>query len=763
MFSLNSQRLGQCRGIESPPLRQFIFQLVIQALRATGDAIPVYSAVHMELKPGDKLGPYEILSLLGKGGMGEVWKARDTRLDRIVAIKCLKAGGASRFARETRAIAALNHPHICQIHDVGPEYLVMEYVEGKPLSGPLATEEALRIALQIADALQASHERGILHRDLKPANVLVTKSGAKLLDFGLARLSRGGPEDETAHTIEGSIMGTPAYMSPEQAQGKAADERSEVFSFGAVLYEMLSGRRVFTGDSIMDVLNSVVRAEPVPLTSAPAWRVVERCLRKNPPDRFQSMSEVKTALELAAAPEPASAARPAEQQPSIAVLPFANLSADKENEYFSDGLAEEILNVLSQVEGLKVAARASAFSFKGKGAEMSEIGAKLRVGTVLDGSVRRSGNRIRVTVQLVDIANGYQLWSERYDRQMEDIFEVQEEIARAIAEKLKVTLGAGVKQSTRNTQAYDLYLKGRHFLHQRSPATLRMATESFAEALRLDPGYALAYAGLADCHGLYRAYGWFRREKAQPMAFAAVTQAMELASSESEVQFAHAFYTFYFDRDWRKAEPYFRKAVEINPRSSVAQAYYGAFLANTERGEDALARTAIARGVDPLSPFIHVLSSAVSMFLGDFEGAERLARRGLELQPGYLYGQWHCGLALCCLGRGQEAVDLLEQVAAVSRAPVYLGFLGFAYGRAGRIDDAQRLMNELDDRSTRGEYIAPFVRAYIHAGIDDPAGLRKAFTALLEDPVSMFIFYIRAMLPESVRRDPEIQRLFSEV
>lgn len=291
----------------------------------------------MPLSAGDRLGPYEILAPLGAGGMGEVWKARDTRLDRIVAIKKLKAQHLGRFEKEGRAIAALNHPHICQIYDVGPDYLVLEYIEGHPLRGPLRPEQAVSVAIQIASALEAAHSRGILHRDLKPGNVLITASGAKLLDFGLAKMAVDAASDITK-TIEGTVAGTAAYMSPEQAQGRTLDERSDLFSFGAVLHEMLSGKRAFAGDSLAEVLGAVLRDEPRPVEAPEALvRIVARCLQKSPAERFQNMAEVKTALEQCLV-------RQEDQQTSIAVLPFTNLTVDPENEYFSDGLAEEILN-----------------------------------------------------------------------------------------------------------------------------------------------------------------------------------------------------------------------------------------------------------------------------------------------------------------------------------------------------------------------------------------------------------------------------------
>ncbi len=375
----------------------------------------------MTLTAGTRLGPYEIRSALGAGGMGEVYLARDTRLERDVAIKVLPEQFAAdpdrlhRFEDEARALAALNHPHICQLHDIGPGYLVLEYIDGEPVRGPMDVERARGLALQMVSALEASHQRGILHRDLKPTNIMVTRDGAaKLLDFGLAKLMN--VEADVTRTQDGVVMGTAAYMSPEQAQGQCLDARSDIFSFGAVLYEMLSGTRAFDGRSTADVLSAVLRDEPPPIVAPPAFeRIVRRCLAKQPRQRFQTMGELRAALEHTA---PGPAVRPTGHQPSIAVLPFANLSADKDNEYFSDGLAEEIINVLANVPGLKVAGRTSSFFFRGKDIEFAEIGRRLNVEHLLEGSVRTAGNHLRVTAQLITVADGFHLWSERYDREM---------------------------------------------------------------------------------------------------------------------------------------------------------------------------------------------------------------------------------------------------------------------------------------------------------------------------------------------------------
>ena len=406
----------------------------------------------MELTNGVRLGPYEVLEPLGRGGMGEVWKARDTRLHRFVAVKRLLKQ-SDRFEQEARAIAALNHPHICHIYDVGPDYLVLEYVEGETLAVWLerrakareaAVDDALHVAIQIAGALEEAHRHHILHRDLKPGNIMVTLAHgatdlplAKILDFGLAQLLNA--DTDATRTVDGAIVGTAAYMSPEQAKGISVDQRSDVFSLGAILYEMFGRERAFSGASTVDVLNAVVHADVPPLQSAPLLdRIVRRCLEKSPGRRFQAAREVRAALEEA---RERLAVKSQEPQPSIAVLPFANMSADKENEYFGDGLAEEIINALAQIPDLKVTARTSAFAFRGKDQDITTIAEALRVRTVLEGSVRRSGNRVRVTAQLINAADGYHLWSDRYDREMTEAFAIQDEIAQAIARSLHDKLG----------------------------------------------------------------------------------------------------------------------------------------------------------------------------------------------------------------------------------------------------------------------------------------------------------------------------------
>jgi serine/threonine protein kinase/Tfp pilus assembly protein PilF len=749
---------------------------------------------------------YRIIEKLGQGGMGEVYRATDTKLGRDVALKVLPAGMASnperleRFRREAKALAVLDHTGIVTVYSIeevdGVHFLTMQLVEGDLLNklipeGGFPIDRILDIATALADAVAVAHEKGIVHRDLKPANVILARDGhLKVLDFGLARMS-GREIDEADRpelltdldTREGVVMGTVPYMSPEQVSGRGVDHRSDLFSIGVILYELATGKRPFRGDSSAELASSILRDTPRPLdelrSDLPAEldSIIRRCLEKGTGDRYQTARDLRNELRAlrqriesgrsptAAHPAPQTAPAAAmDPGPSVAVLPFQNLSADPENEYFSDGLAEEILNALSRIDGLRVAARASSFSFKGRATDIAEIGAKLRVANLLQGSIRRAGSRVRVMVQLVDAANGFQLWSERYDRQMEDIFDVQDEIARAITARLELTLAEGVRRSTKNLEAYELYLKGRHHWHQRSPATLRVAIRCFEQVIELDPQYALAYAGLADCYGILRVYGWLSAEFGRPPAHAAMIKAMALAPSSWETNFSRAFYTFYFEPAWREAEPHFQKAIAINPRSSLALAYYGVFLSMARRADDAVEYATVACQLDPLSPFIHGLAALALQVLGRFDEADRAALRALELQPDYLLALWPRGMALCGLGRSEEAIEVLERAATLSRAPIFLGMLGLACGRAGRLDDATRLLRELEDRASRGEYVPAFTHLSIQVGLGDIEAIRRLLrTAMAEATPPMSLGATSGQLLEPFRSDPEIHRLLFEL
>lgn len=450
---------------------------------------------------------------------------------------------------------------------------------------------------------------------------------------------------------------------------------------------------------------------------------------------------------------------------SIAVLPFTNLSDGKDGDYFSDGLAEEILNALSQVEELSVAARSSSFSFKGRATDVGEIARRLHVVHVLEGSVRRAGERLRVTVQLVDARNGFQLWSERYDREMAGVFEIQDEIARSIAERLRVTLAGSVRRSTSNLETYELYLRGLHYWHERSPATLRMAVQCFEQAISRDPNYALAYASLANCYAILNFYGWLPDTVAQPKAQAAKTRAMSIGASLWECNLAQGLYALYFEQMWREAEAPLRRALVLNPRSSLACVYYGWFLTMAGREQEAVDNLERACELDPLAPLIRGLYAACLCQLGRFDAAERAALRALELQPDYIHALWWFGMTHLGQRRFQEALQKLERVVALSRAPIFVGTLGLGYGLAGRCEDAQQLLRELDDRSSRGEHVPACAPLAIHVGLADVPAVRSGLHAVATRPAQRAV--VRAVLPPFIselrRTDSEIDRTYIEV
>ncbi|HYR41654.1 MAG TPA: protein kinase, partial [Terriglobia bacterium] len=548
-----------------------------------------------------QLGPYVLIGPLGAGGMGEVWKARDTRLNRVVAVKRLKEEHRKRFEQEAQAIAALNHPHICQLYDIGPDYLVMEYIEGTPPQCPLPAPKAVQLAIQIASALEEAHSRGIIHRDLKPTNILITASGtAKLLDFGLAKSVTASDSDITRNTMEGAVVGTAPYLSPEQAEGKPLDARSDIFGFGAVLYEILSGSRAFEGSSTAQVLSAVLRDDPMPLQHVPPALqcIVIRCLAKQPGQRFPSMSAVKSALEQVAV-------KSSEPEASIAVLPFTNMSADKENEYFSDGLAEEIINALTHIPGLKVTARTSAFAFRGKEQDIRTIAKALDVRTILEGSVRRAGNRIRVAAQLINAANGYHLWSERYDREMSDVFAIQDEIAQAIAAALQVTLSGKsvtVRRYTPKLPAYEAYLKALYYTQKMTPESMSRSRDCFEEAILLDPEFALAHSALGNHLASLAIYGLLPAHEAMPHVRLEARKALDIDPSLPEAHAMLGLVASLYDYDWTEAERRFQLATACEPVPAQVRRYYGFYyLLPVGRYKEAVEQQERARNEDPLN------------------------------------------------------------------------------------------------------------------------------------------------------------------
>ena len=726
---------------------------------------------------------YRLERELGQGGMATVYLAHDLKHDRDVAIKVLRDDvaqtvGAERFLREIRMAAKLSHPHILPLFDSGQVddalYYVMPVVRGESLRDRLDRErmlpvaDAVRIASEVAGALEHAHRSGVVHRDIKPDNILLQDGHALVADFGIGK-ALDSIDTETA-TQTGVSVGTPAYMSPEQASGEAVDGRSDIYSLGCVLYEMLVGEPPFTGPTVMAVIAKRFVQIPADVTALregipqPVAYAVQKALSRTPLDRYET-----AALFVASLGEVDSiAVRPPAPAQSLAVTPFVNRSNDADNQFFSDGLSEDLINALTAHAGLQVASRTSAFRFRGSEMDIRSIGEQLNVAWVLEGSVRRAGTKLRVTAQLVNAATGFQLWSERYDREMADVFEIQDEIVGAIVGALVPALLASgtsatavaVRRHSDNLDAYELYLKGRSYWHQRSPATVRVAISCFEQAIALDARYALAYCGLADCYGILRVYGWTRAEDNRDMAAAAVAQAMTLDASLAEANFSLAFYTFYFERRWRDAAQHFARARELGPRVSLHHLYSALYYAIEKNSVESHRHAQVASGLDPLSPFVEALQSTAYWITGEFVVAERLAAQALALQSDYLLGLWAHGLALSGLGRHDEAIHRLEQAVAMSRAPFFVSILAFALARGGRVTDARRLLAELDDRASRGEFIPAFCRLGAYVGLGDVDGVRRELTAAVAESTPPFSLWVTTgpFLAE-YRVDSEVARL----
>jgi non-specific serine/threonine protein kinase len=650
----------------------------------------------MPLDAGDTLGPYVVVSPLGAGGMGEVYRARDARLNREVAVKVLPAALAAdpdrlrRFEAEARAAAAVSHPNVLAVYDVsatGTPYVVFELLEGETLrarmaAGDLSPARAVELAMQVGRGLAAAHEKGIVHRDLKPDNVFVTRDGqAKILDFGLARFVEVPADSDLsaaatlARTGIGALVGTPGYMSPEQVRGLPADHRSDVFALGVLLYEMLTGQRAFGRPSLAEAQAAILRDDPpTPRPERPLApgleRVLRRCLAKRPEDRFQSAREFLFALEAVgsgpdAVPAPAAAPAP----PSVAVLPFADLSPARDQEYFCDGLAEELIAALARLQGVRVASRTSSFQFRGSGADVRTIGERLGVGAVLEGSVRRAGERLRVTVQLVNARDGYQLWSERFDRQMEDVFAIQEEIAQSVARALRLVLtdhdrDALQSRRTSSLEAYELYLRARQVLN--SLRNLRMAVPLLERAIELDPSFALAHAALAEAsHWLYAWAG--ARPEDLGRAEAASQQALALAPDLAEVHVARGA-ALALTRRFEEAAAEFGSAVRLNPQLWEAYWLFGRMRFAEGRHDEAERLWTTAMAVRPEDYQVPILLSMI--YHGSGREAEvdatlqkgiELARRQLARDPGDVRAMYLCAGALVQRGLVEEGLRLLDR------------------------------------------------------------------------------------------------------
>ncbi len=694
---------------------------------------------------GSTISHYRVVERLGRGAMGLVYKAQDVKLDRPVALKFISREIAAipeqraRFIREARTASLLDHPNICTIHDFGETkegdlFIVMSYLPGDNLrlrleKGPLSLKQAVNIAEQVALGLAKAHSMGIVHRDIKPANIMLLPDGvAKIVDFGLAKL----PHD-IGLTNTGGVVGTVPYMSPEQLRGDPLDGRTDIWSWGVTFYEMLAGDRPFESNTEATIMRAIMDREPPSLRARradlPAGidQIISQTLRKNRDDRPASASELVDALRditlrsTDIAPVFTVAPRP---HASVAVLPFRNPSADSENEYFIDGLTEELIHALSRLPGLQVVSRTSAFEFKDKAQNVRTIGEQLRVSSVVEGSVRKMGDRLRVSTQLTNVTDGVVLWSERFDCNLTDIFDVQDNIARSIAQKLQVELGSKVgstlvQRYTENFAAYDLYLRGRFQWNKRSGEGFQKALEYFQQALAVDANYAPALAGIADYHVSVASWGLEPPTEAWPKAKEAVSNALAADDTLAEAHASMGLIRMWYEWDWKEAEREFLRAIELKPSLPIAHVYYNLLLVQDARFDEAEEQIRLALSYDPLSVPCSVYLAGVYHYRRDYERSLAQTRRALDLDANDIEAHVVMAINYEQQHKYPEAIAEMEKAHQLSGYnPLLLGPLASCYGGSGDKDKALMLLEDLNAAATQA-YVAPISWVMLYLGVGD--------------------------------------------
>jgi len=720
---------------------------------------------------GKTVSHYRIIEKLGEGGMGVVYKSEDTNLKRTVALKFLPREldahepERARFLQEARAASALNHPNICTIHALGEhegqQFIDMEFVDGVTLRAKIREAgmkipDAIAYAIQIGEALQEAHSKGVVHRDVKPENIMVnSKNQIKVMDFGLAKLKGSLKLTKTSSTI-----GTLAYMAPEQIEGGEVDARSDIFSFGIVLYEMLSGHRPFRGDQEGVVINSILNDDPEliqkcrPEVSSEVAHILCRALEKDPEDRYQNMQDMvidlkrgkketsrvsRQSLGTVTAEQPLSSAPGApgvspnvdaragetalelpKQEKSIVVLPFENLSADPDQEYFSDGLTEEVISDLCKVRVLRVISRSSAMTFKGTNKRIPEIARDLGVQYVLEGSVRKAGNSLRITAQLIDARSDAHIWAEKYSGTLDDVFGIQEKVSRAIVEALKLNLTPEEKpRRPVNPEAHEAYLKGRFYWNKRTGSDAHRAIKYFDQAIEKDPSYALAYAGLASAYVILPQYALVPPKEAMPKAEAAANKALELDATLAEARAVLGLIRYDFELDWVGAEREFKRAIELDPSYPTAHHWYSNLLRELGRFDEALAEIKRAQGLDPLSLVISVVVGSVLRHMRQYDEAIVQHKTTLELDPGFPEAHMQLGYTYGAQGNFDEAISEFQKARALAGSgPAGLAEIGYAYARSGNMGKAARILNELLGLSKR-EYSVSSGIALVYCGLGD--------------------------------------------
>jgi len=688
---------------------------------------------------------YEIIEELGKGGMGRVYRAEDMKTKEEIALKLINPEVAAdentieRFRNELTTARKIRHKNVCGMYDLGEyqgtHFITMEYVPGEDLksfmkrSQRLSLPTAISIVQQACRGLKEAHRLGVVHRDLKPANIMIDKEGnARIMDFGIARSQKSA-----GMTGEGVMIGTPAYMNPEQAEGKKVDQRSDIYSLGVILYELVTGNAPFQGQTALSVVMKHINEmpkRPQELNAAISDelnRVILKCLEKNAEQRYQNTEELHSALEKIKNPT-AESITVAEWKNSIAVLPFINMSADSEQDYFCDGISEEIINSLTQINELRVVARTSAFSFKGKDVGIEEIGQKLKVDKVLEGSVRKAGNKLRITAQLINVSDGYHLWSERFDREMDDVFVIQDEITLAIVDKLKVKLlGAEkkefMKRHTDNQESYSYYLKGRYFWNQMNPRSYASAIENFKQSIEKDPNNAVAYAGLADAYWWSSFWGNLPPRQTFPRAREALQKALAMDDTLGEAHASLASIHTHYDWDWEAAEREFKRALELTPGSFHIHIYYSLYLNLRRRHDEAVLESRKAQELDPISGFCNTHLGHRLWQAGRYDEAIEVFQKWLEIEPNNWFAHHHLSNLYVEKSMIKEAIAAIDKAVELSGGvPLNICNAAMTHYRYGDKDVADRHFESLKERANH-EYIPPmsFVYIYLVRGEADQA------------------------------------------
>jgi serine/threonine protein kinase/tetratricopeptide (TPR) repeat protein len=761
----------------------------------------------MTLAPGTQIGPYEVMTLLGEGGMGQVYRGRDPRLSRDIAIKILQNDSAKdaealgRFEREARAVASLSHPNIIAVHDFGEfdgtffvvtELLVGKTLRDRMLESGVPWRKAVDIGAEIAEGLAAAHARSIVHRDLKPENVFITEDGrVKILDFGLAQtdplLSTRNetviPTTKWFQTHPGTVVGTLGYMSPEQLRGEAVDGTADIFSLGCILFEMVTTRRPFQRPSgaatIAAILNEDISREDLrDAVPFDVQRIIEGCLEKNPSIRFQSSRDL--ALTLHAISSSASISdsslltsitqtsrRRSKAIDSIAVLPFANATNEAGSEYLSDGITEGIINKLSQLPKLKVMARSTAFRYKGRDTDAQTVGRELRVRAVLSGRLQHVGDRLIVSVELVDSLDGSQLWGETYNRPMSDLVQLQEEMSREIADALRLRLTGAEKKKlrkrqTENSAAYQLYLKGRYQWNKRTEESLKRGIALFREAIDTDPMFASAHAGLADSFVTLATNIPLPPHEAMPKAKAAATKALEIDDSLAEAWAAIGAVKMWFDWDWEGAERAYHRAIELNPNYATAHDGYAMLLCERGRFDEAIEQITKAGDLDPLSLIIAVHAGWPFYFARDYESAIRRFRKALELDENFIPAHGWLGMALGQQHRYTEALDAFQRALEVDHVPILMAMLGHTHAIAGHRAQAEEVLTALQYEA-QSRYISAYDTAVIHAGLDDSAAALRELERAYEERSAWLVFLSVDPRLDSLREEPAFRDLMARL